>query len=75
MDKKSTDKLLKKFISDLERAFEAAMSAENFTAALKAKELLGKYISSQTRGEGHLRSVSEMSLEEIEHLIESIEKL
>ncbi len=38
----TSDTLRLKFVADLEKLFEIALEKENFTIALKAKELLGR---------------------------------
>ncbi|MBY0264332.1 MAG: hypothetical protein K2P90_02735 [Holosporales bacterium] len=38
----TSDTLRLKFVADLEKLFEMALEKENFTIALKAKELLGR---------------------------------
>jgi hypothetical protein len=59
-----------RLMSDLELVFKVAMEAGNFTAALKAKELIAKQLDKDLESK---KSIKELSDEEIQHLIDHME--
>ncbi len=65
------------YIKDLETIFQKAMEAENFSTALKAKELLARLQGFFTPGDKpsiHEKPLDALSDTELEHLIQSLEK-
>ena len=70
----NNDKARKKLINDLEAAFKGALAAENYSAAIKAKELLGKELGF-FKGDAKAKlSLASLSNEDIENLLAEIEE-
>lgn len=70
---RNSDRILQlhqKMIDDLEKTFEKALKAEQYTAAIRAKELqLRELMQISDTIQKQIKKISEMDEEELKHLI------
>ena len=62
------------FIDDLENIYKNAMKNEQYSVALKAKELIGKCCGFWTTSKNKKLELSNLTDDELSELIESVEK-
>ena len=66
-------KIKNSIINDLEEIYSLALAHENYSVALKAKELLGKTQGLFSGQKKSMFSLSDLSDEELQELIQQIE--